>query len=205
MSETDQDQITRLLVDWSEGQSAALNQLAPLVYAELRSMAARQLRRERSSDTLQPTSLVHEAFMRLIGQKHTRWQSRAHFFGLASQLMRRILVDQARSRLAAKRGAGQEKVSLEQLDLTLERGGESVLQAHTGGADSNLDLINIDDALGRLAVLDERQARIVELRFFGGLTVEETAQSLNISEATVKRDWVMAKAWLAREVGAAAM
>jgi RNA polymerase sigma factor (TIGR02999 family) len=205
MPEADRDQITRLLVDWSDGQSAALHELAPLVYAELRSMAARQLRRERTSDTLQATGLVHEAFVRLIGQKNTRWQSRAHFFGLASQLMRRILVDQARSRLAAKRGAGQEKVSIEQLDLTLESGGESALQVPTEDAESNLDLIRIDEALARLATLDERQARIVELRFFGGLTVEETAQSLQISEATVKRDWVMAKAWLAREIGAAAM
>jgi RNA polymerase sigma factor (TIGR02999 family) len=193
------NQITQLLVDWSKGRAAALDQLAPLVYAELRTMAARQLSRERSAETLQPTGLVHEAFLRLVGHKDTQWQSRAHFFSLASQLMRRILVDQARARLAVKRGAGLPNVSIEQLESTIEGGGESLLAAGVS-TDASLDLLSIDAALTRLEALDDRQARIVELRFFGGLTVEETAQFLEISAATVKRDWVMAKAWLAREL-----
>jgi RNA polymerase sigma factor (TIGR02999 family) len=183
------EQITRLLVAWSDGSGAALEQLAPIVYAELRRMAARHLRRESAANTLAPTGLVHEAFIRLMGQKEMRWQSRSHFFALASKLMRRILVDQARARLAAKRGDGIPNVSLDQVQATLE-------------GDAGADLMSIDAALTRLEAIDPRQAQIVELRFFGGLTVEETAQSLQISEATVKRDWTMAKAWLARELAA---
>jgi RNA polymerase sigma factor (TIGR02999 family) len=194
-------QITQLLVEWSEGQSRALDQLTPLVYEELRRMAARHLRRESPAQTLQATGLVHEAFIRLVGQKNTRWQSRAHFFSLASQLMRRILVDQARARLAAKRGDGRAQVSLDLLDATLERGGERLLPENPADSTADEHLMNLDSALMRLERLDPRQANIVELRFFGGLTVEETAQSLQISDATVKRDWVMAKAWLARELG----
>jgi RNA polymerase sigma factor (TIGR02999 family) len=194
-------QITQLLVEWSEGQSRALDQLTPLVYEELRRMAARHLRRESPAQTLQATGLVHEAFIRLVGQKNTRWQSRAHFFSLASQLMRRILVDQARARLAAKRGDGRAQVSLDLLDATLERGGERLLPENPADSTADEHLMNLDSALMRLEQLDPRQANIVELRFFGGLTVEETAQSLQISDATVKRDWVMAKAWLARELG----
>jgi RNA polymerase sigma factor (TIGR02999 family) len=194
-------QITQLLVEWSDGQSRALDQLTPLVYEELRRMAARHLRRESPAQTLQATGLVHEAFIRLVGQKNTRWQSRAHFFSLASQLMRRILVDQARARLAAKRGDGRAQVSLELLDVTLERGGERLVPENPADSAADEHLMNIDSALMRLERLDPRQAHIVELRFFGGLTVEETAKSLQISDATVKRDWVMAKAWLARELG----
>ncbi len=201
------EQITRLLVAWSDGSGGALEELAPIVYAELRRMAARHLRRESAANTLPPTGLVHEAFIRLIGQKHTRWQSRAHFFSLASKLMRRILVDQARARLAGKRGDGIPNVSLDQVQphATLEGGdGGAFLERYEldAGRDAGVDLMSIDAALTRLETLDARQSQIVELRFFGGLTVEETAESLQISEATVKRDWTMAKAWLARELAA---
>jgi RNA polymerase sigma factor (TIGR02999 family) len=192
-------QITRLLIDWSAGKEAALDALTPLVYAELKAMAARHLRRERDSHTLQPTGLVHEAFLRLVGRKDPSWQNREHFYRLASRLMRRILIDHARARQAVKRGSGQDKLSLKQLGLTLEGGGEMLLAAPENPVEA-FDLLSIDAALNKLEALDGRQARIVELRFFGGLSVEETAQLLKISEATVKRDWVMAKAYLAREL-----
>jgi RNA polymerase sigma factor (TIGR02999 family) len=199
LADNGDSQITRLLIDWSAGKEAALDALTPLVYTELKAMAARHLRRERDSHTLQPTGLVHEAFLRLVGRKDPSWQNREHFYRLASRLMRRILIDHARARQAVKRGSGQDKVSLEQLGLTLERGGEMLLAAPENPVES-FDLLSIDAALNKLEALDERQARIVELRFFGGLSVEETAQLLKISEATVKRDWVMAKAYLAREL-----
>jgi RNA polymerase sigma factor (sigma-70 family) len=206
-SDETKGEITRLLVDWSEGHAGALDQLAPIVYEELRRLAARHLRREPAAQTLQATGLVHEAFIRLVDQKNARWQSRAHFFSLASNLMRRILVDQARARRAAKRGDGVSNVSLDvdQLNATFEAGGAGLLvERHDAAAadKEGADLMSIDAALARLEKLDARQAQIVELRFFGGLTVEETAQSLQISDATVKRDWVMAKAWLARELAA---
>lgn len=196
-------QITRLLVEWGGGDSNALDQLAPLVYGELRRMAARHLRSERSGHTLQTTGLVHEAFVRLIGETSVRWQNRSHFFALASRLMRRVLVDVARARLAAKRGAGQGCLSLDELADAAEGEGAdfAVEQALGPGTQtSQADLMTIDAALTRLEALDARQAQIVELRFFGGLTVEETAHALDISNATVKRDWTMAKAWLAREI-----
>jgi RNA polymerase sigma factor (TIGR02999 family) len=199
--------IAELLLKWSEGSSKALDQLAPLVYGELQRMAARHLRREREGHTLQTTGLVHEAFLRLVDQHNARWQSRNHFFSLASQLMRRILVDRARVHLAVKRGEGRTNVNLDQLEATLEGGGEDFLAVEGYGAAQEarrVDLMSIDAALTRLETLDRRQAQIVELRFFGGLTVEETAQALEISNATVKRDWVMAKAWLARELAGAA-
>jgi RNA polymerase sigma factor (TIGR02999 family) len=195
--------ITQLLVEWGGGDSNALDRLAPLVYGELRRMAARHLRSERSGHTLQTTGLVHEAFLRLIGERGVRWQGRSHFFALASRLMRRILVDVARARLAAKRGAGQAHVSLDELaDAAEDEGADCFVEQALGpGAQtSHAELIAIDATLTRLEALDARQAKIVELRFFGGLTVEETAQTLDISNATVKRDWVMAKAWLAREL-----
>jgi RNA polymerase sigma factor (TIGR02999 family) len=195
--------ITQLLAEWGDGDSKALDQLAPLVYGELRRMAARHLRSERAGHTLQTTGLVHEAFLRLIGETGVRWQGRSHFFALASRLMRRILVDVARARLAAKRGSGQAHVSLDELADAVEDEGADffVEQALGAGAQtSHADLMAIDAALTRLEALDARQAQIVELRFFGGLTVEETAHTLDISNATVKRDWVMAKAWLAREL-----
>lgn len=181
-----QQDVTRLLVDWSNGNQAALENLTPLVYGELRRLASRYLRRERPDHTLQSTALVHEAYMRLIDQRNVRWQNRAHFFGVAAQLIRRILVDHARSRMAAKRGAAVCKLSL---DEAIE----------TPGA-RDLDLAALDDALNALARIDPQQSRIVELRFFTGLSIDETAEVLHVSPATVKRDWTTAKAWLFREI-----
>jgi RNA polymerase sigma factor (TIGR02999 family) len=183
---TSQHEITRLLTDWSRGDRQALEKLTPLVYDELRRLASRYLRRERSGHTLQSTALVHEAYLKLVEQKNVKWQSRAHFFGIAAQMIRRILVDYARAHNADKRGAGAEKLSLD----------EAI--ALPGGPD--LDLIALDDALEGLARLDARQSRLVELRFFAGLTLEETAEVLDMSLATAKRDWVSAKAWLSREL-----
>lgn len=181
-----QHEITRLLVDWSNGDRQALEKLTPLVYDELRRLAARYLRQERAGHTLQSTALVHEAYMKLVGQNNVRWQNRAHFFGIAAQMIRRILVDYARARHAEKRGAGAAQLSLD----------EAI--ALPGGRD--LDLVALDDALEGLGKIDERQSRLVELRFFAGLTIEETAEVMQMSVATAKRDWVSAKAWLAREV-----
>lgn len=181
---TSQQEVTRLLVDWSNGDTRALEELTPLVYAELRRLAARFLRRERSDHTLQSTALVHEAFLRLIDQRSVQWQNRAHFFGVAAQLIRRILVDYARSRQTAKRGSDAVKLSLDDALGVAEK--------------RDLDLVALDDALNRLAELDPQQSRIVELRFFTGLSIEETAEVLGISPATVKREWVTAKALLYR-------
>jgi RNA polymerase sigma factor (TIGR02999 family) len=158
----------------------------PLVYSELRRLASRYLRRERSDHTLQSTALVHEAFLRMVDQKSVRWQNRAHFFGIAAQWIRRILVDHARSRQALKRGASPFLLSLD--------------EAIAASQQRSVDLVALDDALGGLARLDPQQARIVELRFFAGLTVEEAAEVLRVSPATVKRDWTAAKAWLYREM-----
>jgi RNA polymerase sigma factor (TIGR02999 family) len=180
-------QVTRLLLDWSDGNQKALDQLMPLVYDELRRLARGYMRRERSDNTLQPTALVNEAYIRLIDQRHVRWQNRAHFFGIAAQLMRRILVDRARSRNAIKRGGEGEKVPLD----------EAVIG---GGAQPNDNLLALDDAMSRLAEIDPEQSKVVELRFFGGLSVEETAEVLKVSPATVKREWSLAKAWLYREI-----
>jgi RNA polymerase sigma factor (TIGR02999 family) len=178
--------VTRLLVDWSKGNEQALEQLTPLVYGELKRLARSYLRRERSDHTLQSTALVHEAWMRLVDQKHVVWQNRAHFFGVAAQLIRRILVDYARNRHAAKRGAGAVKLSLEEVVETPRQ--------------RPLDLVSLDDALETLERMDAQQARVVELRFFAGLSIEETAEVLRISPATVKRDWTAAKAWLYRDL-----
>jgi RNA polymerase sigma factor (TIGR02999 family) len=183
---TSQHEITRLLADWSNGDRQALEKLTPLVYDELRRLASRYLRQERAGHTLQSTALVHEAYMKLVGQNSVRWQNRAHFFGIAAQMIRRILVDYARARRADKRGSGVEKLSLD----------EAI--ALPGGPD--LDLVALDDALEGLAKIDERQSKLVELRFFAGLTLEETAEVLQMSTATAKRDWVSAKAWLSREI-----
>jgi RNA polymerase sigma-70 factor (ECF subfamily) len=179
--------VTSLLDAWSRGDASALDQLLPIVYADLRKVAARRLRAERRGHTLSATALVHEAYLRLLGQHPSRLESRAHFFAVASELMRRILVDHARKRAAAKRGGGGTRLALE----------ETVL---VGGA-PDLDLVAVDDALSELGRLDTRQARIVELRFFGGLSVEEAAAVLGISRATVERDWGLARAWLYRELG----
>jgi RNA polymerase sigma factor (TIGR02999 family) len=178
--------ITELLVGYGRGDKEALDQLMPLVYDELRRQAARYLRRERPGNTLQTTALIHEAYVRLVDQRNVQWQNRAHFFGIAAQLMRRILVDHARAKKRVKRGGSDVRVSLG--DATVAVKGQ------------DLDVVALDEALQRLAQIDEQQSRVVELRFFSGLTVEETAEVMHISTATVKRDWSMAKAWLHREL-----
>ena len=178
--------VTGLLVRWSEGDQQALEQVLPLVYGELRRIASNQLRRERKDHTLAPTALVNELYLRLVDQRRTSWQNRAHFFGLAAQLMRRILVDHARARSAEKRGGGVARISLEEV-----QDGDA-LPADSGVA----DVLAIDDALERLASIDPDQARIVELRFFGGLNVDEIAAVVGRSPRTVKREWRLARAWL---------
>ena len=178
--------VTQLLLGWGKGDKEALDRLVPIVYEELRRQAARYLQRERVGHTLQTTALIHEAYLRLVDQRNVQWQNRAHFFGIAAQLMRRILVDHARTKKRAKRGGSDIRVSL----------GEA--NALTRAQD--LDVVALNEALERLEQIDEQQSKIVELRFFSGLTVEETAEVLNISTATVKRDWSMAKAWLHREI-----
>ncbi len=179
-------EVTGLLLAWRRGEQAALEQLVPLVYAELRRVAHRRLGREPSDRTLQTTELVNEAYLRLIDARRVDWQNRAHFFAVAAQLMRRILVDSARSRQNLKRGGGAQKVSLDEaLILSAERGRE---------------LVALDDALNALAATDARKSRVVELRYFGGLSVGETAEVLEVSADTVVRDWRFAKSWLAREM-----
>jgi RNA polymerase sigma factor (TIGR02999 family) len=175
-----------MLVDWSNGEKEALDRLTPVVYAELRRRAAHYLRRERAGHTLQTTDLIHEAFLRLVDQTNVRWQNRAHFFAIAAQLMRRILVDHARRRRRAKRGGSAIVVPLDEAQVAAEQ--------------SNTDLLALDEALTRLAALDPRQSRIVELRFFGGLSIEETAAVIGVSPTTVKDDLNVAKAWLRREM-----
>jgi RNA polymerase sigma factor (TIGR02999 family) len=178
--------VTQLLIDWNNGNRQALDELLPLVYDELRRVAARYLQRERPGQTLQGTALVHEAYLRLIDQTRVRWQNRAHFLGVAAQMIRRILVDHARAKQSAKRGGIAMKLSLDESIEAPERG--------------EVDLGALDDALEDLGKIDPQQARIVELRFFTGLSIEETAEALSISPATVKRDWVVARAWLFREL-----
>ena len=178
--------VTALLLDWSDGNKESLDKLIPVVYHELRRQAARHLRRERREHTLQTTGLIHEAYLRLVDQKNVRWQNRAHFFGIAAKLMRQILVDHARKNQAAKRGGMDIKLSLEEATLISE------------GRDMNL--MALDEALTRLATIDPRKGRVVELRYFGGLTMDETAEVLEVSLATTKHDWSMAKAWLRREL-----
>ena len=180
--------VTELLVKWRSGDQAALQALLPLVYKELRDIAHRQLRRERSGHTLQSTALVHEAYLRLMDQGPPETQNRAHFVAVAARLMRQILIDYARSRGAQKRGAN--------LRVELEEGDDPAAMSPKQGA----DLVALDDALKNLSERDEQQAQIVEMRYFGGLTIDETAEVLKISPATVKRDWSMARAWLAREM-----
>jgi len=178
--------VTRLLVLWTRGNQQAMEDLLPLVYDELRKLARRYLQRERPGHTLQSTALVHEAYLRMIDQHDVSWQGRAHFFGIAAQMMRRILVDHARGRDAAKRGAGACKLTLDE-DLLAP-------------AERDINLVALDQALDALSKLDSQQGRIVELRFFAGLSIEETAEVLKISPATVKRDWAMAKAFLSRQL-----
>ena len=179
--------VTALLGDWSRGNQSALNQLLPLVYAQLRRIAIRHLRGERAGHTLQPTALVHEVYMRLVDQRDVDWRDRAHFFGVAAQVMRRILVDHARRRNASKRGDGHPRVSI---DEALEEAGPD-----------GIPILALDQALDRLAALDDGLARIVELRAFGGMTIEEAACVLKVSPSTAKREWRTAKAWLTRELG----
>jgi RNA polymerase sigma factor (TIGR02999 family) len=178
--------VTVLLAKWGEGDREALDALTPLVYNELRKLAKSYLRRERAGHTLEGTALVHEAYLRLIDQREVQWRNRNHFFALAAELIRRILVDHARARIAAKRGGNNIKLSLD--------------EAITPVDEKDLDLLALNDALDTLARTDAQQSRIVELRYFAGLTIEETADVLQISTATVKRDWVMAKAFLKREM-----
>jgi RNA polymerase sigma factor (TIGR02999 family) len=180
------DEITKILQSLSKGDSEAPEKLMPLVYDELRRLASSYMRRERSDHTLQATALVHEAYLRLVDQTQIDWRGRAHFFSIAARLMRQILVDHARERNAEKRGAGVTKLALD--------------KALSFAYETDFDLIALDDALKRLAALDSEQSRIVELRFFGGLTIEETVEVLKLSPATIKREWGLAKAWLRREV-----
>ena len=178
--------VTQLLVDWGHGNQAALDKLMPLVYEELHRLAHRYMDRERPGHTLQTSALVNEAFVRLVDQKDVHWQNRAHFFGIAAQLMRRILVDYARSRHYAKRGGDARQVSFDEaMIVSPERATE---------------VVALDDALKRLAVIDERKSQIVEFRFFGGLSIEETAEVLKVSPGTIMRDWTLAKAWLRKEM-----
>ncbi|HEX4595104.1 MAG TPA: sigma-70 family RNA polymerase sigma factor [Bryobacteraceae bacterium] len=186
MSQSAPQNVTKLLVQWNKGDNGALEALVPLVYEELRRLARYYLKQEKQNHTLSSTALVHEAYLRLVNQKEVTWQNRAHFFGVASQMMRRILVDHARHHAYAKRGGGA-------LTLALE---EAVATPKT----REVDLVALDDALNSLAKLDERQSRMVELRFFGGLSIEETSEVLGISAPTVKREWASARAWLYREI-----
>jgi RNA polymerase sigma factor (TIGR02999 family) len=180
-------EITRMLQEWSGGKQEALDALLPLVYEELRRQASRYLRRERAGHTLQTTALIHETYLKLIDQREVNWQNRAHFFSIAAQAMRRILVDYARQRHREKRGGIGEDLPIEAAALAVS-------------GERSIDLVALDEALTRLAAFDERQARIVELRYFSGLSVEETAEALRISPATVKNDWRTAKAWLFQEI-----
>jgi RNA polymerase sigma factor (TIGR02999 family) len=200
MTANSRNDITRLLLEWSDGNGAALSQLFPLVYEELRRMAEQHLRRERSAHTLQRTALVHEAYMRLADQKHITWRSRAQFFGLASQMMRRILVDHARKRNAAKRGQDPVRIDLEDVIHARGVGAEPDLQLQLSSVEPDVDFDRFDDVLQRLEQLDPRQGKLVELRFFGGLSLDEAAEVMGVSLATVKRDWAFARAWLQREL-----
>jgi RNA polymerase sigma-70 factor (ECF subfamily) len=182
-------EVTLLLAEMKRGNSEALPRLIPLVYNELRRLAAHFLREEREGHTLQPTALVHEAYLRLAGQTRASWQNRAQFMAVAAQVMRRILVDYARQRVTAKRGGGEMPLHLEYADVA-------------GGVEQSEELLAVDEALTRLTALDPQQARVVEMRYFGGLTVEETAEALEIAPRTVKREWAMAKAWLRLEISA---
>jgi len=180
------DDITQLLRAWGDGNQAALDRLTPLVYAQLRQAAHRYMARERRGHTLQTTALVNEVYLRLAKAREMRWQDRVHFFALSAQMMRRILTDHARARQYAKRGGGAQVVSLD--------------EAPEVSPKPRADLVALDDALQRLAAVDERKSRVVELRYFGGLSVEETGEVLKVSPETVMRDWKLAKAWLLREL-----
>lgn len=183
MPKTSSQQLTQMLIQLSEGNAQMVDDILPLIYDELRRLAGNYLRRERSDHTLQPTALVHEAYIKLIDQTQVKWQNRAHFFGIAANIMRRILVDYARQHKAEKRGGAAEKMPLEEEILIVSEG-------------KSAELLALDEALENLAKMDPQKSKIVELRYFGGLSVEETAEVLGVSEITVKRHWRMAKAWL---------
>lgn len=180
------EDLTQLLIAWSDGDRSALDRLIPLVHNELRRLAHRYMSGERTGHTLETTALVNEAYIRLIDSSRVRWQNRAHFFAVSAQMMRRILVDYARSHRSTKRGGGAPRVPLDEV-LTIS-------------PDLDPDLDSLDEALSRLASMDERKSRVVEMRFFGGLSVEETAEVLKVSPDTVMRDWRLAKSWLMREM-----
>ena len=179
--------ITQLLIDWEKGDQGALEKLMPLVYSELRRLASNYLRRERAEHTLQPTALVNEAYLKLVDQRNAKWQNRAHFFGISAQLMRRILVDHARQHQAVKRGGSQQqRISITSVEKLAQ--------------EPDIDLLALNEALDELARMDPQQSRIVELKFFGGLSIEEIGEVLGIGHATVERDWKMARAWLRRQL-----
>ena len=182
--------VTTLLVEWSGGNSQAFNELIPLVYDQLRQLAGRQLRRERPNHTLHSTALVHEAYLKLIDQRRVQWKDREHFFAVASQVIRRILVTYARSRQASKRGSGATMLAFDESIALPDR--------------KDVDLVALDDALESLSRLDAQQGRIIELRFFGGLSIDGTARVMGISTSTVTRDWNVARAWLFRELSRSA-
>ncbi len=179
-------QVSQLLVEWRNGDRAAFDRLMPLVYDELRQIASRYMKRERTGHTLQTAALVNEAYLRMVGQKSVDWQNRAHFFAVAASVMRHLLVDHARARGCVRRGAGAQKVSLDEAAIFSEQKSDEVLA--------------LDEALTRLDAMDARKVKIVELRYFSGLSAEETAEVLGVSEITVKREWLKAKAWLYREL-----
>jgi RNA polymerase sigma-70 factor (ECF subfamily) len=185
---SDPQSVTQLLIEWRDGDETALDRLIPLVYDEMRRLARHYMRRERAEHTLQTTALINEAYIRLVDHKGMRWQNRAHFYGVAAQAMRRILVDNARSRHYAKRGGGAQMVELD--------------EAATVGQEQAAEMIALDEALNELAAFDPRQSKTVELRYFGGMSVEETAEALGVSPVTVMRDWRAAKAWLLRSLSA---
>ncbi len=186
MTTSSRQDVTDLLIDWSKGDQEALNKLMPLVYDELHRLASRHLRHERPGHTLQTTALVHEAYLKLVDQRNMTWQNRVQFFAAAAQVMRHILVDHARRRRAFKRGGDYCRFSLD--------------EARISSDEKDADLLTLNEALNRLAAIDTQQSRVVELRVFGGLTVEETAEALEISPRTVKREWSMAKAWLHKQI-----
>lgn len=180
--------VTQLLMEWRNGDRQALDALIPVVYDELRAIARRYMNRERSGHTLQTAALINEAWLRLVDKQDIAWQNRTHFFAISARIMRNLLVDHARARQMEKRGGGAVQVSLNEAIAGSE-------------PEMTVDMLSLDEALTRLAEFDERKARIVELRFFGGLSADETAEALDLSEITIKREWLKAKAWLFRELG----
>jgi RNA polymerase sigma factor (TIGR02999 family) len=183
MTDKSSHEITQMLIELTDGNTEVVDAILPHIYDELKRLAGSYLRRERSDHTLQPTALVHEAYLKLIDQKNVKWQNRAHFFGIAAQVMRRILMDHARKHKAEKRGGEFEKLPIEE---------EILIVSH----DKSAELVALDDALKTLAEIDEQKAKIVELRYFGGLSIEETAEVMGVSVPTINRQWRMAKAWL---------